>query len=213
MDEISQRGVYQLSRRIYISADFAPNNGDRDVVDEIHRWCIDPRRRLDFYDTANPSCGSISADPDCRPCDLKKEFNQQINASSAVIFVVGDKTASRTAGSLCRRNTEGAWCVCTPYKQNANGSTICKCVATSATSPDDDIGEINQFSYLEHEFKQAIRRNKRIVIVYNSLYCQPSWLPTYMGDCEPHAHPFWTRDNRGNRVGNYQLIMKALGYD
>lgn len=115
-----------MSRRVYISADYAPNNGDSIVVDEIHKWCDDPRRKLSFYDTANPSCGSISSDPDCRPCDLKKEFNQQINASSAVIFVVGDKTAQRTAGSFCRRNDEGAGCECTPYKQNTKGKTTCK---------------------------------------------------------------------------------------
>lgn len=32
---------------------------------------------------------------------LKAEFNSQINASSAVIIVVGDMTKYRTAGSGC----------------------------------------------------------------------------------------------------------------
>lgn len=45
--------------------------------------------------------GSVSNGSDCRPCDLKKEFNNQINASSAVIIVIGDKTKYRTAGSNC----------------------------------------------------------------------------------------------------------------
>ena len=49
---------------------------------------------------------SISNDPDCRPCDLKQEFNRQINASSAVIFVVGDMTAYRKAGGSCSRVAE-----------------------------------------------------------------------------------------------------------
>ena len=202
-----------MSRRDYISADYAPNNGDSIVVDEIHKWCDDPRRKLSFYDTANPSCGSISSDPDCRPCDLKKEFNQQINASSAVIFVVGDKTAQRTAGSFCRRNDEGAGCECTPYKQNTKGKTTCKWQTTSTPGPNDDIGNINTYSYLEHEFRQAVRRKKNIVIVYNSLYYQASWLPTYMQDYEDLAHPFWKKDAWGNRVGDYQYIKKALGYE
>ena len=138
-----------MSKQVYISADYAPTDGDRDVVDEIHNWCKDPRRNLEFYDMSNPSRGSVSSNPDCRPCDLKKEFNQQINASSAVIFVVGDKTAQRSAGSLCRRNSDGAGCECTPYKQNTNGKETCKWNSTSTPGPNDDIGNINTYSYLE----------------------------------------------------------------
>lgn len=52
--------------------------------------------KVDFIDMAKVVSGSISNDADCRPCDLKKEFNNQINASSAVIIVIGDKTKYRT---------------------------------------------------------------------------------------------------------------------
>ena len=202
-----------MSKQVYISADYAPTDGDRDVVDEIHNWCKDPRRNLEFYDMSNPSRGSVSSNPDCRPCDLKKEFNQQINASSAVIFVVGDKTAKRSAGSLCRRNSDGAGCECTPYKQNTNGKATCKWNSTSTPGPNDDIGNINTYSYLEHEFRQAIRRKKNIVIVYNSMKCESQWLPSYMNGYEDYAHPFWTRNALGYRVGDYQYIKKALGYE
>ena len=144
---------------------------------------------------------------------MKREFNQQINASSAVIFVVGDKTASRTAGNSCKRNDEGVGCECTPYKQNTKGTSTCKWQTTSTPGPYDDIGNINTYSYLEHEFKQAVRRNKNIVIVYNSLNYQSNWLPIYMQDYKDLAHPFWKKDAWGNRVGDYQYIKKALGYD
>lgn len=201
-----------MSKQVYISADYDPRNGDRDVVNEICKWCEDPGRKLAFYDTANPSCGSVSADSDCRPCDLKKEFNSQINASSAVIFVVGDKTAQRTAGSSCKRMGQQGICACTPYKQNVNGTKWCKYSATCpATGP--DIGNINDYSYLEHEFRQAVQRNKNIVIVYNSLNYQSSWLPSYMSGYADEAHPFWTKNSFGNRVGDYQYIKKALGYE
>ena len=106
--------------------------------------------------------GSISDDEDCRPCDLKKEFNAQINVSSAVIFVVGDKTASRTAGSSCKRNDDGEGCDCTPYKQNANGTRICKIYGeTSTPGPNEDVGIINSYSYLKHEFMQEKKNNYR----------------------------------------------------
>ncbi len=202
-----------MSKRVYISADYSENDGDRDVVEELHSWGSDDKHKVDYVDTAQVVSGSVSDDEDCRPCDLKKEFNAQINASSAVIFIIGDKTASRTAGSNCKRISDGAGCDCTPYKQNSNGSSTCKWSSTSKSNPNGDIGNINTYSYLEHEFKQAERKQKTIIIVYNSLYHQTSWLPSYMSDYEKDAHPFWKKNAWGDKVGDYQYIKQALGYE
>ena len=106
-----------MQKRVYISADYAPGSGDQDVVDVLNRWGRDNLRKVNFVDMAKVVSGSISDDSDCRSCDLKAEFNRQINASSAVIFVVGDKTASRTAGSNCARvGKDQSECSCTPTK-------------------------------------------------------------------------------------------------
>ena len=115
-----------MSKQVYISADYAEYDGDRDVVEELNKWGSDNLHKVDFIDMSKVASGSVSKDPDCRICDLKQEFNRQINASSAVIFVVGDKTALRTAGSACKRsgNDQGS-CNCTPYKQNTNGTKPC----------------------------------------------------------------------------------------
>lgn len=203
-----------MSKRVYISADYSEHDGDVDVVNLLKQWGTDNQHKTDFVDTAAVKSGSVSKDADCRPCDLKKEFNKQINASSAVIFVVGDKTAIRTAGSNCSRskNTQ-AQCSCTPYKQNANGSTTCKISTTYPVGEDDDVGEINTYSYLKHEFMQAKKRGKNIIIVYNSQCKRPSWLPDYMEGYESVAQPFWVKNSWGNLVGNYSFIKGALGYD
>lgn len=202
-----------MSKRVYISSDYSEDNGDRNVVDILNRWGADNLHKVDFVDMAKVISGSISNDPDCRPCDLKREFNQQINASSAVIFVVGDKTASRKAGSSCSRATNNQInCSCTPYKQNTNGSKTCKVIQTSCPGPDDDVGNINAYSYLKHEFEQAKKRKKNIIVVYNSLRKESNWLPPYMKDYESDAQPFWTKDNRGEKVGNYAYIKQVLGY-
>lgn len=89
-----------MSKQVYISADYSMYDGDRDVVEELNKWGSDNLHKVDFIDMSKVASGSVSKDPDCRICDLKREFNRQINASSAVIFVVGDKTALRTAGVL-----------------------------------------------------------------------------------------------------------------
>lgn len=203
-----------MSKRVYISADYAENNGDREVVNELHKWSNDNRYKVDYVDTAQVVSGSVSNNPDCRACDLKAEFNSQINASSYVLFVIGDKTYSRTAGSSCRRIDDGTGCLCTPYKHNSNGQSTCKIWGETYTPAEgEDIGKINEFSYLEHEFKQAERKQKNIIVVYNSLYKQPKWLPNYMSGYEDKAQPFWIRNSWGDKSGNYDFIKKELGYE
>lgn len=201
-----------MSKRVYISADY-DENGDRDVVNELNKWGQDNRHKVDFIDMSQVVSGSVSRNnPDCRPCDLKQEFNQQINASSAVIFVVGDKTAYRTAGNSCQRATNDWFnSSCTPYKQNRNGSTTCKILMPSSSSK-DDVNSINTYSYLRHEFEQAKKRNKPIIILYNSLRKESNWLPSYMKGYESVAQPFWIKDFLDRKVGNYAYIKQVLGY-
>lgn len=200
-----------MSKQIYISADYSKDSGDRNVVEMLNKWGCDNLHKIDFVDMSKVVSGSISNDPDCRPCDLKGEFNRQINTSSTVIFVVGDKTASRTAGSSCLRDLrEQIECTCTPYKQNINGSKTCK--VSSTVSSGDDVGSINTYSYLRHEFEQAKKREKHIIVLYNSLRKELNWLPSYMKDYELDSKPFWIKNYRDEKVGDYDYIKQVLGY-
>ncbi|MBR4022303.1 MAG: TIR domain-containing protein [Ruminococcus sp.] len=202
-----------MSKRVYISADYSEDSGDRNVVETLNKWGTDKLHKVDFIDMAKVVSGSISSDSDCRACDLKKEFNNQINASSAVIIVIGDKTKERTAGSSCQRSNK-AWneCSCTPYKQNANGAKICKAYNTS-DADNKNVENINTYSYIRHEFEQAQKSNKEIIVVYNSLRNEVHWLPVYMKEYESVAQPFWIIDSNGNKVGDYSYIKEALGYE
>lgn len=198
-----------INKRVYISADYSPTDGDREVIDILHKWGKDCLHSINYVDTASVVSGSVSDDSDCRACDLKAEFNLQINAASYVIFIIGDKTAIRTAGSGCRRyKNERYSCKCTPYKQNTNGIKDCKVFITRTTY--NDIGNINSYSYLEHEWYQAIKKKKRIIIFYNSLNKQPSWLPSYMSEYEKDAFPFWVKNDLGYKVGNYKYLKVVL---
>ena len=202
-----------MSRRVYISADYDLNNGDRAVVNELVMWSNDNKHKTDFIDMSKVVSGTVAEEPDCRICDLKAEFNRQINASSAVIFVVGAFTASRIAGNACQRMDKQWWeCTCTPYKGNANGAKQCKYSSVSPAT-DGNVGYINSYSYLRHEFEQTKKKNKTIIVVYNSLNKQPSWLPSYLKGYESVAQPFWMNNYWGDKVGNYQYIKKVLGYE
>ena len=203
-----------MGKQVYISADYSIDSGDREVVETLKRWAKDNLHIVDFIDMAEVKSGSVSMSDDCRICDLKKEFNSQINASSAVIFVVGDKTARREAGTRCNRCNKGQFeCYCTPYKQNTNGEKMCKVAVTTPASAEGDCGHINSWSYLRHEFEQAKKRKKKIIIIYNSLRNENEWFPSYMKGYEGVATPFWTRNQYGQKVGNYLHIKKELGYE
>ena len=200
-----------MSKQVYISADYALD-GAKEVVEELVKWGKDDKHKVDFIDMSNPSSGSVANSDDCRICDLKAEFNTQINASSAVIFVVGNKTASRTAGSACPRNSKEWYeCYCTPYKQNTKGQKLCKHTSTTSAT-NGNVGNINTYSYLRHEFEQAEIKGKTIIIIYNSTRKESSWLPIYMNGYEDEAHPFWKYNDNHDKVGDYEYIKEVLGF-
>lgn len=197
-------------KRIYISADYSEEDGDREVIEILNKWADDDKHAVDFVDMAKVVSGSVSNNPDCRICDLKGEFNNQIKASSIAVFIIGDKTASRMAGTSCKRSyTPASYCSCTPYKENAKGSQPCKHMLTGIAS--EGVGSINTYSYIRHEFEQAKKLNKQIVIIYNSSRKEEHWLPSYMKGYEENAHPFWEYVN-GQKVSNYSYIKEELGY-
>lgn len=202
-----------MSKQVYISADYSVDDGDREVVNVLNNWGQDNWHRVNFIDMSRVSSGSVSSDPDCRICDLKAEFNRQINASSAVIFIVGNKTATRSAGSSCNRHCGcQSSCYCTPYKQNTNGLKPCKVYSTSPAAG-NNVGNINSYSYLQHEFEQAKKSGKKIIVLYNSTRCESTWLPSYMRGYENIARPFWTYDGWGRKVGDYAYIKGVLGFE
>lgn len=202
-----------MRKQVYISADYDLYNGDQSVVKELNKWGNDNFHKVNFIDMSKVTSGSIADSADCRICDLKAEFNRQINASSAVIFVVGDMTSSRDAGSKCERCTKEQWeCSCTPYKQNVNGSKTCKVSTVFTPGENDDVGCINRYSYLRHEFEQAKKKKKPIIIVYNSTRNESNWFPSYMDGYLNCARPFWKIDVGGRRVGDYAYIKEVLGF-
>ena len=202
-----------MKKRIYISADYANEDGDRNVVEQLNSWANDNCHIIDFVDMAQVVSGSVSYNnPDCRPCDLKKEFNNQINKSSIAVFVVGNRTALRTAGSSCGKAHNSIWC--TPYKNNANGSKFCdrSYGYNYLFGYSNDVNPVNSYSYLRHEFEQAKAKNKEIVILFNSTRYEYSWLPSYMKGFESRSFPFWNMGWNNNWVPNYQMIKRELGY-
>lgn len=39
-----------MRKRVYISADYSTSNGDRDVIDVLHKWGNDDLHTVDYVD-------------------------------------------------------------------------------------------------------------------------------------------------------------------
>ena len=48
-----------MRKRVYISADYSESSGDRDVVNELHKWGNDKIHKVDYVDTAEVVSGSV----------------------------------------------------------------------------------------------------------------------------------------------------------
>lgn len=84
---------------------------------------------------------------------------------------------------------------------------------TSKPGSNEDFGNINSCSYLRHEFEQAKKKGKDIIILYNSTRNETSWLPSYMSGYEDVACPFWIYNYKNEKVGNYAYIKSVLGFE
>lgn len=71
-----------MSKQVYISADYDSYDGDQDVVEVLKKWGSDDKHKVDFIDMSEVRSGTVANDPDCRICELKDEFNRQINICS-----------------------------------------------------------------------------------------------------------------------------------
>lgn len=185
-----------MKKNIYVSADwkesFDRHSWDKEVVDRIRKWSIDLRYSADFHYTDDVH-NSVIDDDGCRRCNIKEECGCYIRRSSLVIFVVGDKTRTKKAG-------------------RCNGLS-CFPVNKNILSPCNNYKEIKlkDMSYLHYEISTAIEEKKKILLVYNSVYQNESWIPSWYNkyyENELDRIPFWT--NRDHTSDCYQSVKKYL---
>lgn len=194
-----------MGKNVYVSADwkaaFNENSCDKTVVDRIRKWKDDPRYGVTVTCTDDVH-NSVVNRPDCRRCDIKIECGRRIDRSSVIIFVVGDNTGTKSAGKC-----EGFSCA---PAYSGGYSKMCKFPS--------ELGQVSNWkamSYLQYEITTAVHKHKKILIVYNSVYHQYSWIPgwykTLLNSCDVNELdriPFWKdSDHNSDR---YQDIKKYL---
>jgi len=194
-----------MRTKVYVSADwkepFDKHSSDKEVVNRIRQWGYDSRYGVDITCTDNVH-NSVTNDDDCRRCDIKNECRSQILKSDIIVFVVGDKTATKNAGPCDGRYCSPAYSG--EEKKYCNRNFLL-----------DPIDTWKDMSYLEFEISTAVLFRKPILIVYNSVYHQESWIPSwYTKLCKYNPvkelgdFPFWT--DAGHTKDNYRDIGARL---
>jgi len=157
-----------MSKRVFVSADwkepFDLHSWDKEVVDRIRKWKYDKRYGVDLICTDDVH-NSVINNADCRRCDIKEECGRYIKCSSIVIFVVGDNTASKKAGA-CNGIS------CSPAYSGLQKKDCKSCLP-------NQIFDWEEMSYLEYEITTAFLEKKKIILVFNSVYKQESWIPAW----------------------------------
>lgn len=166
-----ERGIL-MSKRVYVSADwkepFDSHSWDKEVVDRIRRWKDDSRYGVELKCTDDVH-NSVIENTDCRRCDIKEECGRYIKSSNVVIFVVGDNTASKKAG-VCDSLS------CSPAYSGQQKS-FCKYFLNDDYANPFQGGR--EMSYLQYEITTAVLERKSIILVFNSVYKQESWIPAW----------------------------------
>ena len=74
-----------MSKQVYISAGYAPNDGDQEVIDELHTWGSDNKHKTNFIDTTQAASGSMSDGDDCRYCQYSHAWEHPFSRLRALL--------------------------------------------------------------------------------------------------------------------------------
>ena len=183
-----------MAKRTFVSADwkepYDSHSWDKEVVDRIRKWRDDGRYGVDIICTDEVHKG-VMEKPDCRRCDIKGECGKQINSSSVVIAVIGDKTATKTAGECDEAS-------CSPAYSGQDKKTCKYSTSPAETTAEGGVAGGNKMSYLRHEITKAASAKKSIIVVFNSMLNQTGWIPSWYTTLKDNGSikelwrgPFW----------------------
>lgn len=161
-----------MRKRVFVSADwkepFDLHSWDKTVVDRIRKWGNDACYGIELICTDDVH-NSVIENTDCRRCDIKEECGRYIKWSSVVVFVVGDNTATKKAGACdgvsCSPAYSGLQKSVCKYSKNKSSAII--------------LSNEQKMSYLQYEITTAVSENKNIILVFNSMQKQESWIPAW----------------------------------
>lgn len=165
--------------RTYIAADW---DGDRDAVEQLHKWNDNEHWSLSF-----PDAHELHQSRDTSlPCSIKKSLKERMDRSNRFVLIVGDHTDTVTKGSCS---------YCGSY--NARTKTCAR------------LHSIDRRSYIEYECDEAVGAGIKIVVLYNDTRVDKTKCPETVRSRGSHTAMVCHRD--GKYYWDYQAVKSVLG--
>jgi hypothetical protein len=164
--------------KTYIAADW---DGDKDAVEQLHKWKNSNYLTLDFNDAHDLK----QARDNSLNCSIKKSLSDRMNASKTFVLIVGSTTKTVRSGSCqyCNSlNSYTGFC--------ARGYSV------------------DYRSYIEYECDKAIRDGLKIVVFYNAATVDKSKCPDVIKYTGTHTAMCYYRD--GQYYWDYNAVKTAL---
>ncbi len=170
-------GTYRT--KTYIAADW---DGDRDAVEQLHKWNESNRWSLSFVDAHEITQARDSS----LNCSIKASLKKRLDLSKTFVLIVGNKTKDLRSGSCAYCGSYNSWSY-----SCARGHSV------------------DYRSYVDYECDKAVEAGIKIVVLYNSTHVDRSRCPTsirYSGDHVAMCY----RALDGRAYWDYHAVKNAL---
>ena len=164
--------------KTYIAADWT---GDKDAVDQLHKWNESNYWSLHFVDVHDLTQSSDSS----LNCSIKSSLKSRMDVSKTFILIVGDNTKSLRSGSCS---------YCGSYNPGTE-----RCSRGYS---------VDKKSYIEYECDKALEAGIKIVVLYNGTKVEKSKCPEavrYIGSHVPMCYYY-----DGKYYWDYQGVKDAI---
>lgn len=165
--------------RTYIAGDW---DHDKDAVDQLHRWNDSKYWSLSFTDAHDLTSSRDSS----LNCTIKSSLKARMDVSKTFVLIVGNQTASVTAGS-CR------WC-------GSYNSYTSHCMKGYS---------VDYRSFIKFECDKAVEAGIKIIVLYKSTRIDRSKCPEAVRYVGTHASMTY-KGIDGNYYWDYQSVKKAF---
>ena len=164
--------------KTYLAAEW---NGDKDAIDQLHKWKNNEFWSLTFtdaHDLTQARDGSLN-------CSIKSSLAKRLSSSKTFVLIVGSNTKSARNGS-CQ--------YCASYN--------------SDTKSCDRGMNIDYRSYIEYECRKAILDDLKIVVLYNAVSVNKTKCPEAIKNVGTHKAMKYIKD--GSFYWDYQTVKHAI---
>ena len=164
--------------KTYIAADWT---GDKDAVDQLHKWNESRYWSLHFVDVHELTQSSDNS----LNCSIKASLKSRMDVSKTFILIVGENTINVKSGSCSYCGSYNSW--------------VGRCSRGYS---------VDKRSYIEYECDKAVEAGIKIVVLYNAIKVDKSKCPEAVRYIGNHVPMCYYQD--GKYYWDYEAVKNAI---